>query len=107
MAGPSGARTALFAQLSDDALLGYGVPAEWLTDVRAADEDALMALTDHLPKEAAEALLELTTGGTAPGGIPCAQTSGQPRVVGYFLRATGQRFAPETAAVDWQHALTC
>ena len=54
----------LFAQRSDAELLGYGVPAEWLADVRAADEDGLMALTDHLPKEAAEALLELATGGT-------------------------------------------
>ena len=54
----------LFAECSDTELLGYGVPAEWLGDVRAADEDGLMALTDHLPKEAAEALLELATGGT-------------------------------------------
>src|SRR5213075_1666279 len=53
----------LFAGCSDDELLSYGVPAEWLADVRAADEDGLMALTDHLPKEAAEALLELATGG--------------------------------------------
>jgi hypothetical protein len=27
------------AGFTDEALLGYGVPAEWLTDVRAADED--------------------------------------------------------------------
>lgn len=58
------AKPLLFAQHSDDELLGYGVPAEWLADVRAADEEGLMALTDHLPKEAAEALLELATGGT-------------------------------------------
>ena len=54
----------LFAKWSDDQLLAYGVPPEWLPDVRAADEDALMALAEHLPKEAAEALLELATGGT-------------------------------------------
>jgi superfamily I DNA/RNA helicase/mRNA-degrading endonuclease RelE of RelBE toxin-antitoxin system len=59
----SAAKPLLFAQRSDDELLAYGVPAEWLADVRAADEDSLMALTDHLPKEAAEALLELATGG--------------------------------------------
>jgi hypothetical protein len=29
-----------FAHLADDALLGFGVPAEWLADVRAATEDA-------------------------------------------------------------------
>ncbi len=53
----------LFADKSDDELLGYGVPAEWLADVRSATEDTLLALTDHLPAEAAEALLELATGG--------------------------------------------
>jgi mRNA-degrading endonuclease RelE of RelBE toxin-antitoxin system len=54
----------LFAQRTDDELLGYGVPTEWLADVRLADEDGLLALADHLPSEAAEALLELATGGT-------------------------------------------
>lgn len=53
----------LFAQCSDDELLGYGVPAEWLADVRQADEDRLLELAGHLPSEAAEALLELATGG--------------------------------------------
>ncbi len=53
----------LFAKLSDDDLLGYGVPTEWLTDVRSATEDSLFTLTDHLPAEASEALLELATGG--------------------------------------------
>ena len=54
----------LFDRLSDDTLLSYGVPAEWLADVKAADEDSLLTLADHLPAEAAEALLELATGGT-------------------------------------------
>jgi superfamily I DNA/RNA helicase/mRNA-degrading endonuclease RelE of RelBE toxin-antitoxin system len=53
----------LFTHLSDDELLAYGVPAEWLNDVKQADEDELLVLTDHLPAEAAEALLELATGG--------------------------------------------
>lgn len=54
----------IFASVSDDELLGYGVPAEWLSDVRAVtSEDVLLALVDHLPAEAAEALLELAMGG--------------------------------------------
>jgi len=53
----------LFTGRSDDELLGYGVPAEWLDDVKTATEDTLLALCDHLPAEAAEALLELATGG--------------------------------------------
>jgi len=54
----------LFGGISDDRLLGYGVPTEWLADVRQATEDSLLGLSDHLPAEAAEALLELATGGT-------------------------------------------
>ena len=53
-----------FAEISDDDLLNYGVPAEWLPDVRRADDNSLLDLADHLPVEAAEALLELATGGT-------------------------------------------
>jgi hypothetical protein len=52
------------ASLSDDTLLEYGVPAEWVKDVQSADEDGLLALTAYLPAEAAEAVLELATGGT-------------------------------------------
>lgn len=53
----------LFASSPDNELLGYGVPVEWLADVKTATEDTLLALADHLPAEAAEALLELATGG--------------------------------------------
>jgi hypothetical protein len=54
----------LFAGIGDDMLLSYGVPPEWLPEVRQADEDALFDIADHLPQEAAEALLELATGST-------------------------------------------
>ncbi|MGX9937791.1 UvrD-helicase domain-containing protein [Advenella kashmirensis] len=54
----------LFTKYSDAQLLAYGVPQEWLADVKAADEDSLLELAGHLPGEAAEALLELATGGT-------------------------------------------
>ena len=54
----------LLTGISDNDLLGFGVPAEWLTDVRNANEDSLLELADHLPSEAAEALLELAVGGT-------------------------------------------
>jgi len=61
----------LFAGHSDEELLGYGVPLEWLADVRAANEDTYLELTDHLPTEAAEALLELAVGGTPlPSSVP-------------------------------------
>ena len=53
----------LFINITDDELLAYGVPAEWLGDVKKATEDTLLILCDHLPGEASEALLELATGG--------------------------------------------
>ena len=57
------AKPPLFAKTDDETLLSYGVPVEWLLDVRQATEDTLLALADYLPAEAAEALLELATGG--------------------------------------------
>ncbi len=60
---PSPGPKPLFAGTPDDELLSYGVPAEWLDDVKLATADTLLALSDHLPAEAAEALLELATGG--------------------------------------------
>ena len=67
----------LFARSTDEELLGYGVPPEWLPDVRRADEDSLLILVDHIPAEAAEALLELATGG-APKPIATPQASADP-----------------------------
>jgi hypothetical protein len=67
MAAPEATKPAprlLFAAVSDDDLLGYGVPPEWLADVRRATEDTLFDLTAHLPGEAAEALLDLAVGET-------------------------------------------
>ncbi|MGO8940110.1 MAG: UvrD-helicase domain-containing protein, partial [Mycobacterium sp.] len=61
--GPKAAGKLLFAGMTDDALMGYGVPAEWLSDVRQATDETLLSMADHLPAEAAEALLELATGG--------------------------------------------
>jgi len=65
VAAPQPATTSrpLFAQRSNDELLSYGVPAEWLQDVRQATDDTILVLVEHLPAEAAEALLELATGG--------------------------------------------
>ena len=74
------------AAIADEELLRYGVPAEWLQDARGADEDGLLELVDHLPDEAAEALLELATGGrpplpgrVVPGADPFAHPDAQRR----------------------------
>jgi superfamily I DNA/RNA helicase len=62
--------------VAEQELLAYGVPAEWLPDVRVANEDTLLDLTDHLPAEAAEALLELATGGQPKPAAVTAETAG-------------------------------
>ena len=53
----------LFARVAEEQLLGYGVPPEWVAEVQRATEATLLTLTEHLPAEASEALLELATGG--------------------------------------------
>ncbi|MCC6242133.1 MAG: UvrD-helicase domain-containing protein [Gemmatimonadaceae bacterium] len=53
----------LFPNVAAEQFLAYGVPEEWLADAQAATEDSIFTLAEHLPREAAEALLELATGG--------------------------------------------
>lgn len=60
------AKPLLFSGVSEDVLLSYGVPADWLEDVKQANEDSLLELADYLPSEAAEALLDLAIGITPP-----------------------------------------
>lgn len=83
---PVKAKTALFAAITDDELLSYGVPPDWLDAVKEADEDSLLELSAHLPREASEALLELATGGkpkpavtVAPGTDPFEHPDAQRR----------------------------
>jgi mRNA-degrading endonuclease RelE of RelBE toxin-antitoxin system len=100
----------LFAQYSEEDLLGYGVPAEWLADVRAATEDTPFALADHLPAEAAEALLELAAGGkprVAQSAAAAAnpRSSGRPGGVlphefGLFVRSVAQLERAKAAAKE-------
>ncbi len=59
---PAPSMPPLLENISNDELLTYGVPNEWLEDVKSADEDRLMQLVDYLPEEASEALLKLATG---------------------------------------------
>lgn len=78
VAQPAPPKEKLFSAVGEEELLGFGVPTEWLDDVRGADEDTLLGLVDHLPAEAGEALLELATGGKptvakpTPGADPFA-----------------------------------
>lgn len=70
----------LFADRTDEELMRYGVPSEWLRKVREVDEDGLFELEGHLPQEAMEALLQLAVGETpeAPVAIPGADPFAHP-----------------------------
>ena len=83
---PAVPKPLLFREFADNKLLGYGVPQEWLADVRSATEDTLLDVADHLPAEAAEALLEIAVGVTPitpevlpAGGDPFAHPDAQRR----------------------------
>ncbi len=52
----------LFAGLRKLELMAFGVPEEWVKDVRDATEASLFDLLPHLPQEAQEALLRLAVG---------------------------------------------
>ena len=69
---PAQPKPALFVGVPEDEMLGYGVPVDWLADVRGANEDTLLELAVHLPNEAAEALLELAVGGRPQHKQPVA-----------------------------------
>jgi hypothetical protein len=60
----------IFRALAAEDLLGIGVPLDWVEDVRNATEDAFLALSDHLPAEASEALLEFVTTGHLHRPVP-------------------------------------
>lgn len=66
---PAAPKPVLFPKISQETLLGYGVPSEWLADVQVATEDTLFAIAEHLPSEASDALLELATGSTPQPAI--------------------------------------
>lgn len=62
----------LFADKTDEELLGYGIPQDWLPEAKAATEATVLELAVHLPAEAGEALLALATGGSPEAGVTLA-----------------------------------
>lgn len=61
-ASPAAKVPRLFDNLRKFELMSFGVPEEWVEDVRAATDDTLFDLLEHLPQEAQEALLKLAVG---------------------------------------------
>ncbi len=90
----------LFASADDDTLLEYGVPPEWLSDVKAATDETLLGLIDHLPAEAAEALLEIAT-----GGRPAVSVAPPPTVGPLDHPDARRRFRVVSSVEELQRAL--
>lgn len=65
----------IFADVSDDDLLAYGLPEEWLPDAREANEDSVLDLADRLPAEAAEALLAFAVGEAPRAAVQIPSTT--------------------------------
>jgi superfamily I DNA/RNA helicase/mRNA-degrading endonuclease RelE of RelBE toxin-antitoxin system len=88
-----------FADRTDEELLAYGVPSDWLADVRKADEDSILTIADHLPAEAAEALLEIATGGT-----PKIRQAAAPNVEAFEHPDAQRRFRVVTSSAELERA---
>lgn len=58
--------TPIFAGLSEEALLGVGVPSDWVADIQTWTEDRFFQLGDRLPSEVTEALLDYAATGILP-----------------------------------------
>ena len=65
----------LFANLRKLELMAFGVPVDWIDDVRAATEDTLFSVISHLPQEAQEALLKLAVGEQPEVPVPQPETA--------------------------------
>ena len=91
---------ALFADFSESELLSYGVPPEWVMDVRRADEDSFFALSQHLPAEATEALLNLAT-----GAKPVLACVAEPESDPYLHPDSQRRFRLVTSVAELELAL--
>ena len=64
--------TSTFSRLSEQALLGVGVPEDWVGDIRQASEDDFLDIAEHLPAEASDALLDFVSTGILPQPLQSA-----------------------------------
>ncbi|KAB7644407.1 3'-5' exonuclease [Polymorphobacter fuscus] len=57
---------AIFANLTEDALLNIGAPADWTSDIQGWTEERFFQMSDRLPAEVGEALLDYAATGRLP-----------------------------------------
>ncbi len=62
--------TPIFAGLSEDALLNVGAPSDWVADILTWSEERFFQMSDRLPAEVAEALLDYAATERLPAPEP-------------------------------------
>ena len=89
---------------TDDDLLLYGIPSNWLNSVRQADEDSILEIADHLPAEAAEALLDLFAGGKPKlqAATPTTDPFQHPDAKRRFRKMADARELESALAFPWE-----
>ena len=94
----------VFRALSAEDLLAIGVPVDWVDDVRRATEDGFLALSDHLPAEAAEALLEYVTTGKLlrPAPVVPADPFTHPDALRRFRVVENQEALAQALDAPWE-----
>jgi hypothetical protein len=94
----------LFRALSADDLLAVGVPPDWIKDVQAATEDTFLTLAEHLPAEAAEALLEYVGTGHlhTPAPITPADPFAHPDALRRFRVVENQEALAVALDAPWE-----
>lgn len=96
--------TLLFQALSPEDLLTVGVPPDWIDDVRQATEDGFLALADHLPAEASEALLEYVGTGRLrqPAPVVPADPFAHPDALRRFRVVENQEELAQALDAPWE-----
>ena len=95
----------LFPGIAAQQFLEFGVPQDWVADAMAATDDSLFELAEHLPAEAAEALLQLATGGEPPKRIssqPVADPFGHPDALRRFRVMANAEELERAFAFPWE-----
>jgi UvrD-like helicase C-terminal domain/AAA domain len=103
-AAPVKAPERLFGDLTNQQLLSVGVPEDWVTDVREADDDAFLGFAEHLPPEAAEALLGYVSSGllkVAAAQPQAADPFAHPDTMRRFRIVENQKELEEALEYPW------
>lgn len=96
------AKPKLFADTSAEMLLRCGVPEDWTDDVRDVDEDTVFALSDYLPAEVVEALIDLASGIEPAPPPPADDPFTHPDALRHFKLLTDEEDLRRALDAPWE-----